>query len=137
MKWVPMRSNPAHIRSLVPASLLAASGLVPVLSQPAPAASTFTVNSTADTSDGSCNSSPNCTLREAIQGGNSTVSKLVIEGFSDRGIFLEGVGGDVVRGCYIGLDAAGTTASANHIGILWWRASGTTRSEGRPSPTAT
>lgn len=150
-------------------------------------AATFTVNSTADTDDGVCNST-NCTLREAINaanatvgtdtirfsigsgvktinllsalptifdpvtidgttqpgfagpplielngasagsganglhitGGSSLVTGLVINRFvpsfpsgGGNGILLETGGGNEVRGCYIGVNVAGTAALAN------------------------
>jgi CSLREA domain-containing protein len=40
-------------------------------SLPASSGATFTVNSTADTDDGSCDSSPDCTLREALNAANA------------------------------------------------------------------
>jgi titin len=42
---------------------------------PVASAASLTVNSTADTTDGQCDSSPNCTLREAILAANATTGK--------------------------------------------------------------
>lgn len=56
--------------------------------------------------------------------GNSTVQGLTIGGFGYAGVFIYG-GGNVVEGCYLGLNAAGTAARANGSGILAsWNASG-------------
>ena len=154
---------------------------------PAARAATYTVNSTADTDDGVCNSA-NCTLREAINaananpgtdtirfvigtgpksitllsvlptitdpvvldgttqpgfsgqpiieldgssagpganglrisGGGSLVTGLVINRFvatfpsgGGNGVLLEAVGGNEVRGCYIGTNMAGTATLPN------------------------
>ncbi len=42
-----------------------------------------------------------------LSGGNSTVRGLMITGFNGDGLELSGLGGNVVEGCVIGLDAAG------------------------------
>ncbi len=47
----------------------------------------------------------------AINGGNSTVRGLIINGFlNGNGIILQGAGGDRVQGNFIGIDASGTRA---------------------------
>jgi hypothetical protein len=43
-----------------------------------------------------------------ITAGSSTVRGLMITGFNGDGIELSGLGGNVIEGCVIGLDAAGT-----------------------------
>jgi hypothetical protein len=48
-----------------------------------------------------------------IAAGGSTVEGLVINRFSQDGILLEGKGGDVVEGDYVGTDVTGTVALAN------------------------
>ncbi len=48
-----------------------------------------------------------------ITAGNSTVKGLVINGFGGQGILLQGNGGDVIAGNYIGTDATGTARMAN------------------------
>ncbi|MCH9647852.1 MAG: hypothetical protein K0U98_06405 [Deltaproteobacteria bacterium] len=45
----------------------------------------------------------------------STVTSLVIQNFSGHGLFLGGLGGYEVEGCYIGIDAAGITAQPNGL----------------------
>ncbi|HEY2802625.1 MAG TPA: CSLREA domain-containing protein [Actinomycetota bacterium] len=181
-------------RVLLLASVLTAA-MLPALAQPAFAASTFTVNSTADTSDGACNATPDCTLREAIlaanataaldtitfslgsgtpvinvgsgglgalptitqplmirgatggatrtvldgtsagssangldvQAGGSTIAKLVVRNFSGgAGIFLDGAGSSIVRGCYLGTDPTGSSAAGDHFGIRVGQASNVT-----------
>ncbi len=60
-----------------------------------------------------------------ISAGSSTVENLVINGFSSRGdvtvnrngILLEGGGGNVIEGCKIGTDAAGTQSVSNDAGV--------------------
>ena len=46
---------------------------------------------------------------------NCTLKNLVISGFNQQGLILDGVSatGNLVRGCYIGTDATGTSALAN------------------------
>jgi hypothetical protein len=48
-----------------------------------------------------------------IAAGASTVKGLVVNRFSQDGILLEGKGGDVVEGDYVGTDVTGTVALAN------------------------
>jgi hypothetical protein len=48
-----------------------------------------------------------------IAGGDSIVQGLAINRFNDEGIILSGPGGNVVRGCYIGVDPTGTATRAN------------------------
>jgi hypothetical protein len=48
-----------------------------------------------------------------LLGGDSIVLGLVINGWSGHGIELGGLGGDTVRGCRIGTNAAGTAAVPN------------------------
>ena len=54
---------------------------------------------------------PGILLREA----NCAVKNLVINGFNQNGIFIDGTAatGNVVSGCYIGTNATGTSAVAN------------------------
>src|SRR5262249_22484281 len=49
-----------------------------------------------------------------INSGGSTVRGLVIDHFSLAGIVLQGAGGNVVAGNYIGTDKTGEAAAANH-----------------------
>ncbi|HMB03892.1 MAG TPA: right-handed parallel beta-helix repeat-containing protein, partial [Isosphaeraceae bacterium] len=53
-----------------------------------------------------------------IDGGNSTVKGLVIQGFDGAGVVLEVQGGDAVEGNYIGTDATGTSAAPNNQGVV-------------------
>ena len=46
-------------------------------------------------------------------GGNSTIRGLAINGFFGTGIFFDSLGGNVVEGCYIGLNTAGDHAIPN------------------------
>jgi uncharacterized repeat protein (TIGR01451 family) len=48
-----------------------------------------------------------------ITAGNSTIEGLIINRFNGSGIVLSGTGGSTVSGDYIGLNSAGTAASAN------------------------
>jgi CSLREA domain-containing protein len=48
-----------------------------------------------------------------IQGGNSTIKGLVVNGFAQDGIRLSVIGGNVVQGNFIGTNAAGTAAVPN------------------------
>src|SRR5207244_3172632 len=48
-----------------------------------------------------------------ISGGNSTVKALVVNRFSGNGIVLNTSGGDLISGCYLGTNSAGTSAAAN------------------------
>ena len=52
-----------------------------------------------------------------IAAGNSTVLGLVINRFGGNGILLETNGGNVVQGCYLGTDLAGTAALGNGLGL--------------------
>ena len=51
-----------------------------------------------------------------IAGGDSTVRGLVINGFPDTGIFINVKGGNLVEGCYVGTDMAGSEARRNRGG---------------------
>lgn len=53
-----------------------------------------------------------------LSGGNSIVRGLMITGFNGDGLELSGLGGNVVEGCVIGLDAAGTDQGNVANGIL-------------------
>ncbi|MBN2085238.1 MAG: CSLREA domain-containing protein [Anaerolineales bacterium] len=48
-----------------------------------------------------------------LNGGMSTVRRLVINNFNGNGIRLDGGGENFILGCYIGTDAAGTAARPN------------------------
>jgi CSLREA domain-containing protein len=48
-----------------------------------------------------------------INGGNSTIFRLVINNFNGRGIRLNEPGENLILGCYIGTDVAGTAAKPN------------------------
>lgn len=48
-----------------------------------------------------------------ITAGNSTVQGLIINRFTGNGIVLSGTGGNAINGDFIGVNQAGTTASAN------------------------
>jgi hypothetical protein len=52
-----------------------------------------------------------------LTGGGSIVRGLAVNGFDGAGILLQGNGGDLVTGDYIGTDAAGTTALGNGVGV--------------------
>lgn len=53
-----------------------------------------------------------------LSGGASTLRGFIIVNFLQAGIVLSGKQENVVQGNYIGVDATGTTASGNGIGIL-------------------
>jgi uncharacterized repeat protein (TIGR01451 family) len=54
-----------------------------------------------------------------LEGGNSTVQGLAIDNFAGNGILLGGFGGDLIAGCYLGVDATGAVAAGNGAdGIL-------------------
>jgi hypothetical protein len=118
--------------------MLAATVLVPVFAGTASGAVTFTVNSTDDTTDGFCSLSRNSPLREAIQAanatttsvllngasvgagangldvrrGNTTISKLVVNGLDQARILLQDAVGDVVRGSFLGVAGQRLTGTA-------------------------
>jgi uncharacterized repeat protein (TIGR01451 family) len=48
-----------------------------------------------------------------LKGGASTARALVIDDFFGNGILLSGAGGDLIAGCYIGVDATGAVAAGN------------------------
>ncbi|HMY72777.1 MAG TPA: CSLREA domain-containing protein, partial [Blastocatellia bacterium] len=48
-----------------------------------------------------------------ITAGNSTLSSLVINRFSLRGIYIQTGGGNTVQNCYIGLNSAGNVGAGN------------------------
>ncbi|CAN5428108.1 hypothetical protein BH23BAC3_BH23BAC3_28250 [soil metagenome] len=50
--------------------------------------------------------------------GESTVRGLAIGGFTEAGIYITGPGGNIIENSYLGLDASGTSALGNGIGIL-------------------
>ncbi|HNB64921.1 MAG TPA: DUF4347 domain-containing protein, partial [Rhodocyclaceae bacterium] len=54
----------------------------------------------------------------AISAGGSTVKGLTIRNFGHYGIYLTGGGGNLIAGNYIGTDASGAAAAANHWGIV-------------------
>ena len=61
-----------------------------------------------------------------LSGGQSTIRGLAIVGFSGSAIVLNGKGGDVVAGNYLGVDASGNQADANGRGISVVGCSGNT-----------
>jgi titin len=48
-----------------------------------------------------------------LEGGNSTVQGLAIDHFAGNGILLGGSGGDLIAGCFLGVDATGAAAAGN------------------------
>ena len=48
-----------------------------------------------------------------LNGGNSSVHRLAINNFNGRGIRLNEPGNNIIQGCYIGTDVAGTSAKPN------------------------
>jgi hypothetical protein len=52
-----------------------------------------------------------------IAAGNSTVTGLVVNGFSENAILIETNGGDLLEGNYLGTDVAGRQAMANNCGV--------------------
>ena len=66
------------------AALFATGAFLLSLTRAHAAATTFTVNSLADTDDSNCDSAPDCTLREAINAANSNLGADTIE-FSGTG----------------------------------------------------
>ena len=53
-----------------------------------------------------------------LEGGESTVRGLVINNFDDIGILIQNPGGNVIEGCYIGVEPDGTTAAGNTNAVL-------------------
>jgi len=95
-----------------------------------------TIDATSDDSFAANGSKPAIELKGSSAGagangltitaGNSTVKGLVIDGFSNYGLFLQTGGGNVITGNYIGTNAAGTAASANTWGIVLDNSAGNT-----------
>jgi CSLREA domain-containing protein len=52
-----------------------------------------------------------------VNGGNSTIYRLVINNFNGRGIRLNEPGDNFILGCYIGTDVAGTAVKPNLAGV--------------------
>jgi titin len=52
-----------------------------------------------------------------VQAGDSTIRAMVIDQFDGTALVLQGGGGDVVQGCYLGTDPSGTLARSNGLGI--------------------
>lgn len=48
-----------------------------------------------------------------VSTGMATIRSLVITNFEGNGVLLAGAGGDVVEGCYVGIDASGMQAAGN------------------------
>jgi CSLREA domain-containing protein len=68
----PQTTSPHLFRSMIVlAVLFATAAFLLSLPQAHAAATTFTVNSLADTDNGSCDTAPDCTLREAINAANA------------------------------------------------------------------
>ena len=66
-----------------------------------------------------------------IKGGRSVVRGLAINSFQANGILVSGEdvasgGGNIIEGCYIGLDAGGTMPRPNHGFGIWLRSSANT-----------
>ena len=53
-----------------------------------------------------------------ITGGNSCIRGFVVNSFPADGVVLEGIGGNVVEGCYLGTDNWGLVRRDNWIGLL-------------------
>ena len=71
-------------------------------------------------------------LSIATNGGGSTIRGLVVNGGFNYGILSSFSNGNVVRGCFVGVDASGTTTSPNDRGIS--AQSGNSFTLGGPSP---
>ncbi|MFN0109640.1 MAG: FG-GAP-like repeat-containing protein [Blastocatellia bacterium] len=54
-----------------------------------------------------------------IMAGNSTIKSLVINRFTWHGILLQSSGGNTIQNCFIGTNAAGTTALGNGANGIW------------------
>jgi hypothetical protein len=48
-----------------------------------------------------------------VTGGGSTLRGLIVNGFTDDGIHITGAGGNVIEGCYVGTNAAGSDPVPN------------------------
>lgn len=55
--------------------------------------------------------------------GDSAIKALVIRNFSQSGIHIDGAGGNVIAGCYIGTNITGKTAAPNKVGISIFQSS--------------
>lgn len=111
------------MRFFIVLALFAGLGLVPA--HPAYAA-TYTVNSLADTSDGSCNST-HCTLREAIDLANGTAAADTIQ-FSVSGTITitELLPGILSTGGALDIDGSGHNVDISGAGVhrVFWVPSG-------------
>ncbi len=52
-----------------------------------------------------------------VKGGSTTIKSLVVRGSQGAGIELDGPGGNLVQGCYVGTDITGTAARGNRWGV--------------------
>jgi len=108
--------RPLPLRSIVLAGLVAAAWLT---AAPNASAAPLVVNSTADTTDGMCNLSPNCTLREAILVANATAAK-------DNITFNIGSGTPSIE---VGLSGGGALPAITHPVSIDGSSGGATRVE--------
>src|SRR3954469_4743365 len=108
--------RPLPLRSMVLAMLVAAAWLA---AAPPASAAPLVVNSTADTTDGMCNLSPNCTLREAILVANATAAK-------DNITFNIGSGTPAIE---VGLSGGGALPAITHPVSIDGSSGGATRVE--------
>ena len=89
MKRIPPKTISVFpVRSMIALAVLIAGAAFLFSLQPAHAATTFTVNSLADTDDGTCDAA-NCTLREAINAAESNAGADIIK-FSVNGTITLG-----------------------------------------------
>ncbi|MCP5184674.1 MAG: DUF4347 domain-containing protein, partial [Pseudomonadales bacterium] len=65
-------------------------------------------------------------IRLTTGSDGSLVRGLVLQNFGDTGLAIDNTSGHTVVGNYIGTNAAGTAAAANHLGINIWDSSGNT-----------
>jgi CSLREA domain-containing protein len=68
--------------------------------------------------DGTLNPNPD-TYGLMLVGGNITVKGLSIINFSGNGIRIDDNGGNLIVGCYIGVDGSGSAAGPNGAGGIW------------------
>jgi parallel beta-helix repeat protein len=61
-----------------------------------------------------------------LTAGGSTIRALVLRGFDATAIWIKTGGGNLVEGCYIGIDPSGAAADGNNVGILIDSSSGNT-----------
>jgi CSLREA domain-containing protein len=120
MKRIPLKTISAFpVRSMIVLAVLIAGAAFLFTLQPAHAATTYTVNSLADTDDTTCDAAPDCTLREAINAANRNPGADIIN-FSVNGIITTQDGFGILDDVTInGPGSNLLTVSGNDTGILF------------------